>query len=95
MELSIIFFLFQLPATSDGIKEWMYKLYYEKEEMLEEFTKTGTFPHWKFARNGDATSRPRPLVHDPVKFFLLHVFFLTSTYIMIRAVMAVYACLYT
>jgi len=54
----------------------MYKLYYEKEEMLEEFTKTGKFPYWKFARNGEASSGPRPLVHDPIKFFLLHIFFL-------------------
>ena len=85
---------FQLPATSEGIKEWMYKLYYEKEEMLEEFEQTGVFPHHKFAKNGEATEKPRHLVHDPVRFFLLHVFFLTSSYIMFQAVMAVHSYLY-
>jgi hypothetical protein len=72
----------------------MYNLYYEKEEMLEEYKKTGKFPHSKFARNGESTSGPRPLVHDPVKFALLHVFFLTSSYIMLTAVMAFYSSVY-
>jgi lysophosphatidylglycerol acyltransferase 1 len=83
-----------LPGTSEGIKEWMYKLYYEKESMLEEFTKTGVFPHTKFSRNGEAASKPRPLVHDPIKFLLLHIFFMTSTYIMYKAVMAFYSFVY-
>ena len=86
--------ILQLPASSEGIKEWMYKLYYEKETMLEEFDKTGVFPHNKFARNGESSSKPRPLVHDPIRFFVLHVFFLTSSYVMLQAVMAFYSIVY-
>lgn len=78
----------ELPSNSDGIKQWMYQLYYEKEEMLKEFYQTGKFPYSKFSRNGEETVRPRPLVHDPMKFIMLHIFFLTSSFFMINTVMA-------
>ena len=68
------------------MRHWMYNLYAEKDKMLEEYYRTGIFPHEMFppastskATSPKATDRaPKALYHDPFKFLLLHLFFLTS-----------------
>ena len=32
---------FQLPADPEGLKKWMYNLYYEKEDLLASFYADG------------------------------------------------------
>jgi hypothetical protein len=51
--------------------------YHVKENFKH--SRTGVFPHNKFSKDSEEVSAPRPLVHDPLKFILLHVFFLTSS----------------
>jgi len=75
-----------LPQDPEAIKHWMYNLYAEKDAMLEEYYRTGIFPHEMFppastskATSPNATDRaPKALYHDPKKFLLLHLFFITS-----------------
>lgn len=67
-----------LPRTSDELFSWMVKLYQEKEEMLDKFYKTGKFPHDHF----DPFARPpRILTFDPLRFLVVHVFFIFSNYL--------------
>ena len=62
----------------------MYNQYAEKEKMLEDYYKSGIFPHNMYppattskAISPDASERaPRGLYHDPITFLLLHLFFL-------------------
>ena len=50
----------------------------EKEHMLEEFYKTGSFPHTMF----DKMAAPPTLIkHDPLRYGLLHAFYIISTLI--------------
>lgn len=67
-----------LPRTSDELFSWMVKLYQEKEEMLDKFYKTGKFPHDHF----DPSARPpRILTFDPLRFLVVHIFFIFSNYL--------------
>ena len=59
--------------------QWMYNLYYEKEDMLAQYYATGTFPHTFHDKDAGA---PRPLAHDPLRFLALHLFFMASSYVM-------------
>ena len=56
----------------------MYRLYYEKEKLLEEYYSTGLFPHDMM---DPRAKPPRELVHDPLRYLLLHLFFMASSYV--------------
>jgi len=43
--------IFQLPTDPEELRQWMYRLYFEKEKLLEDFYRTGAFP-----RSGAASS---------------------------------------
>ncbi len=95
------------------MRQWMYNLYYEKEDMLAKYYQTGVFPH---DFHNKETSRPRQVdtmfmffevfsphltrvffqvVHDPIRFFLLHLFFMASSVVLWKTSMAVRAGLAT
>jgi len=84
-----VFDVKDLPHDTEAMRHWMYNLYAEKDKMLEEYYRTGIFPHDMFppastskATSPKATDRaPRALYHDPLKFLLLHLFFVVSTVI--------------
>lgn len=86
-----VFDVKDLPQDPEEMKNWMYNLYVEKEKMLERYYQTGQFPYDMFppastssnANNSNLQKRaPKLLEHDPLKFLLLHLFFLTSTIVM-------------
>jgi len=67
-----------IPHCSEQLFSWMVRLYQEKEEMLEKFYETGKFPHDHF----DSAASPPKLIHlDPLRFLIIHAFFLFSNYI--------------
>ena len=35
----------QIPTETEKMRQWMYNLYYEKEDMLAKYYQTGIFPH--------------------------------------------------
>jgi len=66
-----VFDVAELPADPEGLKKWMYNLYYEKEDLLANFYADGFFP------NGG--SPPRPLEHSGSRYLALHLFFMLSS----------------
>jgi hypothetical protein len=56
----------------------MIRLYQEKEEMLDTFYRTGEFPYNHFE---PTALRPKNLYHDPLRFLVIHTFFLFSNYL--------------
>ena len=57
----------------------MYNLYFEKERLLDTYYQTGRFPHDML---DPKAGPPQELLHDPLRFFLLHIFFMISSYLM-------------
>lgn len=56
----------------------MTTLYHEKDQMLAEFYQTGRFPYELHTAAG---LPPKEVVHDPIRFLIIHVFFLVSSYV--------------
>lgn len=58
--------------------KWLYDRFVEKEKLLETFYKTGEFP-----TDGFCTSPipPQEVSQDCLRFAILHLFFITSSYI--------------
>lgn len=67
-----------LPKTSEDLFAWMVKLYQEKDEMLSKFYETGKFPHDHF---DPSALPPKEICHDPLRFVVIHTFFLFSNYL--------------
>lgn len=103
-----VFDIKQLPSDTEGIKEWMYNLYVEKEQMLDEYYKTGIFPHNMFPSNlttsdtdtsngggskFDNARGPRVLHHDPLRFLLLHLFFIATFLVVLSVANYVYTAI--
>lgn len=86
-----VFDVKDLPQDPETMRHWMYNLYAEKDKMLEDYYRTGIFPHEMYppastskATSPKATDRaPKALYHDPLKFILLHLFFVVSTAIFV------------
>lgn len=74
-----IFDINQLPTDPENLRQWMYTLYIAKEKLLEEFYLTGAFP--RCGAGSKPVGKPRELLHDPMRFLLLHFFFIASTYL--------------
>jgi len=74
--------------TSEERFAWMVQLYKEKDEMLEKYYQTGKFPYDQ--HNPDAAP-PTIIRHDPLRFIVLHLFFLFSSYVFYSLVWPVLA----
>ncbi|XP_058446807.1 acyl-CoA:lysophosphatidylglycerol acyltransferase 1-like [Malaya genurostris] len=62
----------QVPRDTESLTQWLYDRFIEKEKLLEEFYRTGMFP----------CGSEGALVHqDLLRFLLIHLFFITSTYV--------------
>ncbi len=57
MQSIFIKYVLQIPPEPEKMREWMYNLYYEKDEMLAKYYETGVFPY-DFHKNDDSY-RPR------------------------------------
>jgi len=80
-----VFPISDLPRSSEELKNWMIRLYQEKEELLGTFYRTGEFPYNQF----DPTALPpKNLYHDPLRFLVIHTFFLFSNYLFYNAATA-------
>eukprot|EP00092_Neocalanus_flemingeri_P037822 GFUD01041172.1.p1 GENE.GFUD01041172.1~~GFUD01041172.1.p1 ORF type:complete len:356 (-),score=125.25 GFUD01041172.1:322-1389(-) len=75
-----------LPGTPEELFSWMVKLYQEKEEMLDKYYKTGEFPYQMFDR--DALP-PKMISHDPLRYLIIHSFFIISACMFYTVLMAV------
>ncbi|KAJ8912660.1 hypothetical protein NQ315_012736 [Exocentrus adspersus] len=78
----------KVPTDPDNMTKWLFQRWEEKEKMLEHFYKTGEFSR-EYSRNDMCT--PKVVVQDYLRFLILHVFFIASTYIHIQMFTAVYS----
>jgi lysophosphatidylglycerol acyltransferase 1 len=67
-----VFDVKELPADSDELFKWMVSLYQDKERMLDEFYRTGEFPHTMF---NPGASTPKPVKHCAIRYTLLNLIF--------------------
>ncbi|XP_055636232.1 acyl-CoA:lysophosphatidylglycerol acyltransferase 1-like [Toxorhynchites rutilus septentrionalis] len=65
----------EVPRDSESLTQWLYDRFTEKEKLLNEFYRTGKFPC------GSASVLPTVVQQDLLRFLLIHLFFITSTYV--------------
>ncbi|XP_065343289.1 acyl-CoA:lysophosphatidylglycerol acyltransferase 1-like isoform X2 [Cloeon dipterum] len=65
-----------IPSDPEGMKQWLYDLFKQKDDILQHFYTTGKFP----IEVGDGTLLRRPVQQDNLKFVILHCTFIVSTY---------------
>jgi lysophosphatidylglycerol acyltransferase 1 len=58
--------------------KWLYDRFVEKEELLDAYYKTGKFPTEGFCAS---PIPPQEVSQDCLRFAILHLFFITSSYI--------------
>lgn len=76
-----------VPQDTEEMTQWLYKKFEEKERMLDLFYKTGKFPVKQFSQ---APVQPHVVAQDCLRFLILHLFFITSTYIHVQMFLAAY-----
>ncbi|CAH0400160.1 unnamed protein product [Chilo suppressalis] len=62
-----------VPTDSEGMTNWLYDRFIEKDKMLEEFYRTGKFPA------GSTTCVTRRVRQDNLRYLILHMFFIASS----------------
>ncbi|XP_028175252.1 acyl-CoA:lysophosphatidylglycerol acyltransferase 1-like [Ostrinia furnacalis] len=65
----------EVPTDTEGMTNWLYDRFIEKDKMLEEFYRTGSFP------SGSNTNVCRTVRQDNLRYLILHLFFIASTFI--------------
>ncbi|KAK4886386.1 hypothetical protein RN001_002657 [Aquatica leii] len=77
----------ELPHDTEALTHWLYSRFEEKEKMLDSFYKTGTIPVSHYSSN---PIPPNVIAQDYLRFIILHIFFITSTYLHLQFFMAAY-----
>uniref|UniRef100_A0A2M4AJ31 Putative lysophosphatidylglycerol acyltransferase 1 n=1 Tax=Anopheles triannulatus TaxID=58253 RepID=A0A2M4AJ31_9DIPT len=70
----------EVPRESETLTQWLYNRFYEKEKLLEEFYRTGSWP-------ASCTVPPTAVHQDLLRFLLIHLFFITSTYVHLQLIL--------
>ncbi|KAL0266626.1 UNVERIFIED_CONTAM: hypothetical protein PYX00_009118 [Menopon gallinae] len=73
----------EIPLDKEEMTNWLYKIFQEKEEMLEKFYTTGVFPTNEYCQS---PTPERLVVQNNLRFIILHLFFITSTYVHYHAI---------
>lgn len=71
----------------DEVTKWLFTRWEEKEKILDEFYKTGTMPVADYCPMSSVDGGPLPpqvVQQDPLRFLLLHLFFIASSYLHFR-----------
>lgn len=64
-----------VPRDSESLTRWLYDRFFEKEKMLEEFYRNGTFSC------SSSVTLPTVVQQDLLRMLLIHLFFITSSYV--------------
>ncbi|XP_063238581.1 acyl-CoA:lysophosphatidylglycerol acyltransferase 1-like [Bacillus rossius redtenbacheri] len=67
-----------VPREHEAMTKWLYDRFVEKERFLDLFYRTGQLPVDKFCT---APVPPQEVSQDALRFAILHLFFITSTYL--------------
>lgn len=73
----VVLFFLQLPKENDNLTKWLYDRFIEKEEILDGFYKSGSFLY-------SSANTPTVVQQDPLRYIIIHLFFITSTYIHVQ-----------
>jgi lysophosphatidylglycerol acyltransferase 1 len=71
-----------VPTNSEELFKWMVKLYEEKEQMLDQFYRTGEFPYKMFTPQ---SSPPNVLKHCTYQYVLGHLIFILGNVLLLVA----------
>ena len=76
----------QVPVEAEPLTQWLYQLFYDKEEQLSAYYRTGRLEAQPAAHHGGRHPLPPPrrLRHDPLAWLLRHIFFIGSTLLQLR-----------
>lgn len=83
-----------VPRNPEELFQWMVRLYQEKEEMLDAYYKTGEFPHAMFSDSSSTENEIRFIQQDPLRFVLLHIFYLVSSYMFLSILSNIYSLVF-
>lgn len=73
----------QLPRKHEDVTKWLFDRWEEKDRILDTFYKTGEIPVLEFCR---APLPPQVVQQDPLRFLILHLFFIASSYLHFRLI---------
>ncbi|KAL1138409.1 hypothetical protein AAG570_008473 [Ranatra chinensis] len=73
----------QLPHNHDEVTKWLFARWEEKEQILERFYKTGEIPVSDYC---PSPLPPQVVTQDTLRFFILHLFFIASSYFHFRLI---------
>lgn len=76
----------EVPEKPELLTKWLIARWEEKEQLLEIFYKTGKFP----VSSTDLSRDPQLVTQDSIRFLILHIFFIMSTYIHVQLFRAAY-----
>lgn len=68
----------QVPKENDQMTKWLIERWQEKDQMLQHFYQTGQFPCDTFCNK---PQQPHVVRQDALRFFILHAFFVASSYL--------------
>ncbi|CAO1434415.1 unnamed protein product [Diamesa hyperborea] len=75
----------EVPREEEPLTAWLYDRFIEKEELLSNYYATGSFAY--------PSEAPPTVVHqDLLRFFLIHLFFITSSYLHFQMFVMLIAC---
>lgn len=65
---------FQIPKQESALTTWLFDRWTEKEAILEEYYRTGTFTY-------PGVNPPTVVEQDVLRFLIINLFFITSSYV--------------
>ncbi|KAG5673388.1 hypothetical protein PVAND_003443 [Polypedilum vanderplanki] len=77
----------EVPRDEESLTKWLYDRFVEKEELLENFYNTGSFAY-------PSEVQPTVVSQDLLRFFLIHLFFITSSYLHFQMLSMLYTAIF-
>ncbi|KOB72457.1 1-acylglycerol-3-phosphate acyltransferase, partial [Operophtera brumata] len=74
----------EVPADTEGMTQWLYDRFIEKDIMLEEYYRTGNFPS-----KGSTPHVIRQVRQDNVRYLFIHLFFIASLFVQFKMLCAI------
>lgn len=81
----------QVPTQAAEMSKWLFSRWEEKEKMLSTYYSTGELPVSEYCVS---PSPPQTVLQDPLRFLLLHIFFITSSYLHWRIITFIIAAIW-
>ncbi|KAJ0175945.1 hypothetical protein K1T71_008119 [Dendrolimus kikuchii] len=79
----------EVPSDTEGMTQWLYDRFIEKDKMLEEFYKTGKFPSKE-----TSSQVVRQVRQDNLRYLILHIFFIASSLVQYKMLSAAFSYLW-